>query len=333
MWLSKDSIEYIINNVYKYIHDDRLKYNIFTNLNKHVNDRIYTCFFMNYNLLLKMEEVYNLNDDMGLEYTVGMEINKLLNYCPYFVGTIAYLESNVTGKHVKPLSFKNVPDKYNVRYLLLQKMNGSNVDEYNSFSTHMRLFIQIAMGLHLAYRKIGFTHYNLHHGNVVVEWLDREVVITVDDLSIQTHAVPIIIDYGRSYTKNTGGHIMESKGVYPESCWQHDIYLYLCNTLGKSYPKELKKLLKFYNLHYNRNESLYRQLTVLRQQDPIYRTPKELLHFLEEKFSFVPIYNKKNIVVYKPSNVFHNGDVNIVKLKNPDDSDLSDMKKIIKKYK
>lgn len=332
MWLSRESINSIKKSVYKYISNNELVCNIFTHVYKYINDRIYICQFGNKELLLKMEEIGDDSDNMNLEYNVGVEINGLRNDCPYFVGTIAYIEGNITGSKIRPLIFDDVSSKFKARYLLLEKIDGKKVNVNFSLQKHLRIFIQVAMALHHAYNKMKFTHYNLHHGNVVVKKLDVDVIITLCGLSIQTDIIPVIIDYGRSFTNKTGGHIMVSKGVYPKSCWQHDIYLYLCNTLSVDHYEALNTLLKFYNLHFNRNKSLYKQLKKIDKQKPIYRTPEELLHFIEKTFSFVPIYNNR-IILYKPIDDFYNNGIITSKLKNPSDSDLINMKKIIKKYK
>jgi len=61
------------------------------------------------------------------------------------------------------------------------------------------IVLQISIALNIAYKKIGFTHYDLHGGNVLIKKLDSPVTIKyAKELYLNTAWIATIIDYGRS---------------------------------------------------------------------------------------------------------------------------------------
>jgi len=270
---------------------------IFSNIT-FIKNRIYSCFYDNFKLLIKLEELECDDDNITLEYNVGLEINKLRKSCPNFVATLAYLDCYC--KKSKLTLTHKLKDKYYLNGIVIEYVEGSHINNYIPFQQHLRIFLQIVMALHFARIKIDFTHYNLHRGNVIIKQLDGDYVIKYGDFYLQTNSIPIIIDYGRSYTKYTGGHEYHGKGVYDHSCWQHDIYYYLHNTLNKSYPREFEMLLKFYGLKHDLDYGFISQLRKIGSQKGIYRSPDELLKFIIDTFNFKPIYNNTHMTLYKP---------------------------------
>lgn len=80
------------------------------------------------------------------------------------------------------------------------------------FDTAMNLIKQVVMALAVAQKHLQFTHYDLHCDNVLVKSVPKNSVYlyVIDDdnqFCVPTNGLcSVIIDYGYSYTKNTGSY-------------------------------------------------------------------------------------------------------------------------------
>lgn len=274
-----------------------LKQQIFHDFIPWKNERLYLAKLGKLNVVIKMEELNRLKDEIFHEYRVGLIMNNLRNVIPSTVYTIGAFSGNPPTKYYPG----DVHTPHSVKYIVVEHINGNVVDKKFPFEEHLRIWVQIACTLHLAYTSYGFVHYNLHRGNVVVQTLNTPKIVNYYGIIIQTDKIPVIIDYGRSFTYKTSGPRLKSQGVYPEARWQHDILYYLCSALRETYPKELNKLLKFYGLQYNPNIGM---LDNLQQKQPhsIYVHPRNLLQWLSEEFNFQSIYIS-SLSIYRPKNI------------------------------
>lgn len=82
------------------------------------------------------------------------------------------------------------------------------------------ILLKVFTNLYHIHKDTGFTHYDLHTGNVIVDEDDT----------------PHIIDYGLSYIKYDGknyGTILPIGEVYNRPMWLHDIFKLLMNVFGR----------------------------------------------------------------------------------------------------
>ena len=102
------------------------------------------------------------------EFLVGKQINTLENFTSAYVKTYAYFEYN------------------NIGYLVLEDIRGKKLSDYikdKDRSDVIHLLSKITRSLIIAQRRLHFTHYDLHCGNIIIDNEDN----------------PRIIDFGSSH--------------------------------------------------------------------------------------------------------------------------------------
>jgi len=180
------------------------------------------------------------------EYLMGIKvINPLRKITPCFVQTLGGL----THK----------PDETCIIY---EKIKGNTLatmlQEGLSFHSWLRLFIQILLSLELAQRNTGFTHYDLHADNIVVQiQYTDDYAITLDDKSYNItnpSAIPVIIDLGTSSALTDGRFIGSydyvNSGIFPFIVSGHDMYKLMissyCHAKTSNTRKSILKLFDFF---------------------------------------------------------------------------------------
>ena len=103
----------------------------------------------------------------------------------------------------------------------------------------MSMYLQILFSLHTAYTDFGFTHYDLHGGNIMVQKTNNNQIVYIPYMYkgtkyyVMTRSIAKIIDYGKSHVDlNDGQHIMgfgnftqESLEINPlKSNPMHDVF-------------------------------------------------------------------------------------------------------------
>lgn len=91
-------------------------------------------------------------------------------------------------------------------------------------TTLLKILRDIFYALYDAYRKIDFTHYDLHPGNII----------------IQSGNVPVIIDFGTSHINYRGinyGLTFCEAEIYNRSMWVHDVFKLLMFVYWSLYPE------------------------------------------------------------------------------------------------
>lgn len=128
-------------------------------------------------------------------------INQLRNYTPGFIHTYGIFQCN----NAPIREFCKGADS-STSYMFLERIPG-NRTLYDYFQydkpnveAFTNLILQIQSALNIAYKKYGFTHYDLHEGNVLVQELNEPVEIPIyynqHIYWIRTSTLFRIIDYG-----------------------------------------------------------------------------------------------------------------------------------------
>lgn len=265
LWYTIDTLENIKNE----LDDD--------NINKYkmtkVNNRVKKIKINDMGIIVKKKDYESKKDDIKHEYNVGKVINMYKNTIPNLVYTFDLIKTN------------------NRYYLLVEEIKGNTVKRNYSLDTHFRILLQIAFTLEFLQKKIEFTHYNLHCHNVMITNLKDDYYIKYDNYVLQTNKIAVLIDFGRSYTNITGGHIYRPKSVKSSFNKYHDILLYIRTTFKDYYPKILYDLYSLYGFNdFNINMDNKEFYSRLGKQNFNNISAKDLSDFLIKKYGFRPIH-------------------------------------------
>lgn len=163
------------------------------------------------------------------EYIIGYYgINRVRRLIPNFIFTYGYFKCGVP--EVSDGRYESIcsTEKQKGGYIVIEKVrNGKNMDDFLNSSTveDIRiLLLQIALSLAMAEEMIGFTHGDLHLGNVMIKMLEQPMSITYTvrgkKYVIVSSFVAVIIDYGLSRFESSVGRISgeavnNSESYYP----------------------------------------------------------------------------------------------------------------------
>lgn len=230
-------------------------------------------------VLLKLEP-QDSRDSMDNEYIVGCVVNRLRDLSPNFVFTYGRGRGH-KGPHI-----------------LLEHVPGVTLSRFHGgFKNMLNYCLQTIFAMSMAHDLIGLTHYNLHRKNVVLKKLKRKHLVPyyVDKeiVYFETDRIPVVIDFGRSYTNHGGGHTLEHKNVKPEPNHAHDLFYFWNSALSRGYPKELKIILSWYEM-----EPHSEIPTVINTLNPKMLTGEELLEKCRKYFGFRPS-KSKHLPIYQ----------------------------------
>ena len=282
-WIHEDTFTQLRHQLQKYItRHHHPKHLFLSNLVPLTGKRIYRADCHGLPVVLKQEELGTDRDSLYHEYKVGLVVNKLRYTCPNFVSTLSYLECNPYYKNILPCTISHGPK---VKHLLVEQVHGIHVKTKWKLKKHLEIYIQLCTALDYAYKKYGFTHYNLHRGNVIVQKLHKKYKYNVDkDCDISIKYLAVVIDYGRSFTHQTGGHILPSRYVNEQPNIHYDLLMYL-KSVFDTYPDVLQRFCDFYGYKgYVPYMSLTSYLKGIVSQKLLYRTPKETVEFINKTF-------------------------------------------------
>jgi len=181
--------------------------------------------------VMKMEDD-EFKDNIQHEYNIGVELNKL--NIPNFVNTVDLVVGNrglqyctSEGGKVLPCVFFDID--CNKQFLITSFVHGTPLHEIEDINVIKCCLVQLLCLLDYMCKEYGFTHYDLHWANIIVVDLISQHKIVYPNYTIQTRYVPVIIDYGRAHTTQTGGFDSlsnDSTFVKAEPNFRHDlIYL------------------------------------------------------------------------------------------------------------
>lgn len=171
-------------------------------------------------------------DNIEREFRIGMQLNKHCVYNPNLVKTIDLI------------------DKKGTKTLVVERIPGRTLGEDEKLSVLLDTIIQLSACLE-DLSPIGFTHYNIHRGNIML--LPNETGNPIDlhyprlGLSIKVMHQIKLIDFGRSYTFLHGGHEVEKRRVFNSYHPLHDLLYFIFSSFhhGK-YDEEGRKISNFY---------------------------------------------------------------------------------------
>ena len=171
------------------------------------------------------------------EYLIGLKVtNPLRKITPCFLYTLGAL--------------KHKPDHTCIIY---EKENGCTLavmlQQGLSFTQWLYLFVQILLTLEVAQRRTGFTHYDLHAGNIVVrDKKSNSYCISLDYSSyhvINPSLVPVIIDLGTVSTSLDGRFIgaynYTNSGIFHFIVAGHDMYKLMVSSYCHSQRSDTRK--------------------------------------------------------------------------------------------
>ena len=188
----------------------------------------------------------NLYDQSLREYLIGLRVtNPLRKITPCFLHTLGAL------KH-KPTDTCIIYEKVQGNTLAVMLQEGLG------FTTWLCLFVQLLLSLEVAQRSTGFTHYDLHAGNVVVrECQSDNYSISLDYLSYRvckTPLVPVIVDLGTASTSLEGRFIgaydYTNSGIFHFIVAGHDMYKLMvssyCHARKSDTRRQILRLFEFF---------------------------------------------------------------------------------------
>ena len=188
----------------------------------------------------------SLRDQSLREYLIGLRIiNPLRKITPCFLHTLGALKHKPTDTCI-----------------VYERVSGSTLavmlQEGLSFTTWLHLFIQLLLSLEVAQRSTGFTHYDLHAGNVVVsECQSDDYSISLDYLSYRVREpalVPVIVDLGTASTSLEGRFIgaynYTNSGIFHFIVAGHDMYKLMvssyCYARKSDTRRQILRLFEFF---------------------------------------------------------------------------------------
>lgn len=216
---------------------DNLYYEYLVGNFLNLQSKYFPCFVETYGLFeYKNLDVYECSkfgdfDDLnnfniiknGLIYN-NMELNNFDNYLKkscdnptHICILIQYLKNSFTYKNYPNNLW---PRKYDEKYKEWYNDTRDYSSQYDFYvNDYIYILFQIYMPLHILADK--FTHYDLHHGNVLLYKLDNNEVIKYvyhcnsETLSFYSPYLVKIIDYGRSYFDNND---INTNVIYNKIC-------------------------------------------------------------------------------------------------------------------
>lgn len=157
-------------------------------------------------------------DELIHEIAVCMfSINELRNYIPHFSMIFGGFDCSapITDTKGSVVTWCN-SDSNSVTYALCENIHGILLEDYLyscSIDEFISVYLQIIYSLIFAYNICGFTHYDLHLGNVIIHqatnkpvWVAFPSTGLKNDPRKTTHwiyspsgVIPVFIDYGRTH--------------------------------------------------------------------------------------------------------------------------------------
>ena len=122
-------------------------------------------------------------------YNVGIVVNKLCNFVRNFMLTLSIYDANndlvIFLKNVKGILFSD--------WLKSKEFN---------FPDFYLIIIQLSLSLSIAFHLYGFIHNDMYPWNIIIKTYKSPQIVKYNYygklLSIQTHIIPVIIDYGKA---------------------------------------------------------------------------------------------------------------------------------------
>jgi hypothetical protein len=169
----------------------------------------------NNEFILKTNRNSKDNSDILYEYFIGTYgLNQLRKIIPNFCYTLGIFKCNPLAvektERVK-LPIEMCKRKGNRYYVIYERIPGKTLSDLLPSLTAKQFvsyLTQIVLSLQIAYEKIGFVHYDLHPGNIIIRPLDSpqtlEYKLSGSIYRVETDAIATFIDYGYSHFEYEG---------------------------------------------------------------------------------------------------------------------------------
>jgi hypothetical protein len=151
------------------------------------------------------------------EYNVLKDLNTIRDYCPHFVKVFKKIHLPVTANYTKTSDPFELSEEYkSVKTDVMIMENLENCKKFYKYiknkespvSTTKLLSIikQTLLAIEIAFKKVNFTHYDLHSDNILIKPCEKNSVflyiIDGEYHLVPTYGMyPVIIDFGFSYSK------------------------------------------------------------------------------------------------------------------------------------
>jgi len=208
---------------------------------------------------MKIVKNTRIRDDAIHEGAVGFTLNRLRSKLP--TPGIVYTMGVFKAPVILTRDMPDIPEEFsanrNYHYIATEYINGPHLAEYRDECTLtdlMRAYIQVFFTLRMLYEECGFTHYDLHGGNVVILERNRNETINYPWGTVYSNFYAIVIDTGRSYIKTKDDKIVtyinQRANILGVPHEFYDIFYLLTRTLPSKYHNhnDVKMLLRFFGL-------------------------------------------------------------------------------------
>jgi hypothetical protein len=174
------------------------------------------------------------------EFFVGMYLNRLSYTVPNYVTTLGLLKSR-KNKNLQ----KKYPGFFDKFFLFTEKVDGilwkEMIKKVSGPKEFFKYFIEILFALECGQKTCGFTHFDLHRENIILEKIKTpyDYKICVNGMEYNIHCedvIPKIIDFGHSTIKVDGmyygGGDFPEYGMLNHIIPGHDMYKLLYSSLN-----------------------------------------------------------------------------------------------------
>ena len=222
--------------------------------NNSVQGDVYNTKILDFNVILKTPKKDYMINEVVEEYYKGMYFyNNIRFKIPTMLYTLGIFNCNLTKNKIKKCDGSDNNKLFVMYEEIVGKTMESYIDDGISFEDWLKLFFQILLTLEVAQRECNFTHYDLHHNNVMIRKIKMKYDVNIDNkiYSINTNFLPVIIDYGHSCLKTPenveiGQFGYEMYGIFPFMIQGRDMYHILSFCSSSFIAKRQNKILKLY---------------------------------------------------------------------------------------
>jgi len=188
------------------------------------------------------------NREIAHEYIVASYgTNMLRGIVPNFAYTFGTFDCStpVIGTFGDVLSWcmYDSPTRYLVSENITPSISVADLSRQCTTDEFLEMYLQVLYALRTAYKKIRFTHYDLHAGNVLLRSIDADrfaIPYQLEDNSqgyLITDKIATLIDFGSSYIEHDGrsygNHTLTPFGVLPDQPFPlYDAYKLLLMSLS-----------------------------------------------------------------------------------------------------
>lgn len=146
------------------------------------------------------------------EYNVMEAANQLRKYNPHFCVSFGKYRTDLSSYYYERKENPFIKPEIQLDTLIVEYIEGTSFTKLInkvSLDTLMSCLKQVLLAIDMAQRDINLTHYDLHTDNILVHECDKNslfvyVLSNTEQYCVPSHGkVPVIIDYGFSYTKDS----------------------------------------------------------------------------------------------------------------------------------